>query len=402
MSFTYLPDQSADAPENTNGPENNVPAKSLSYDDFITYIKADIRRMQPEDDTFRQAMAQGFVYDREGQPVRDPETLTELQRDWRASNAGFDLGSLPLYFRDPAAPSKDFHVFDGRNEPEHATVGELTERAYYCHYPQPTKPKDVPKMTPWEKFCNVISFGLWKPDRVREAERNNAVSRMERLKIAEGMGFPLSKKEKRSYAKLRNLKPDQLKTYINKDTLPEDAQPTVPTSPQKTKEERLREITERNLEALRHEAEIAEHEMDRFKFENSPEHTYGRKLLKDYLTKCQNEPKSEQRLVVNNIVRQIQKEPYTFPLFIQTLGKCNTTAEQFEAVIKTGATHKLEFFRMMSMVSYENYRNNFMKEHGDKYGLAAAFSMAPQDSQDQPVNEDPQLGEKQPNMNLPH
>ena len=378
MSLTI--DQNANVPKNIEAPEGD-----LSLYDFMDYLN-DKRTLFPVTEQIRQAMRQGFLYDIEGQPVRDEETLVELQ------NAQ-SRGNLPMLFRDPADKTGTIHCLQGTRLFQHLPANKFIAGLFDIRFGQPTTPVEVPEMTFREKLGNFFSFGLWKPARVRRAERQNEVSRMERLKIVENMGVPVSRKESRKYKKLRGLTLQQLNEYIDSKKMPKASKQTEPPR-KKTPEERREELAERNRQRLQHEAGEAVDTLKGCSFYGDPNYAHGIELIEDYLRKCQDDPKSEQCPIVNSL-RTLIDDDYDFPEFVKSMSQKQTTPAQFEALMKTAVNLKMHFGQLRSLHDSAAFRENTIKTNGDKFGLAAAYGMATQKGQNVPANENPQLGGSQ-------
>lgn len=323
-----------------------------SFEDFIDALREhgslDTLRRQ-NTDVLLGAIKNGFIYDCEGELISQPFTLDRQETFWKRSHPGGTC--VPLYFLDPSVKDGELYFLktDGSlgggrldsaadiaipgSSRKPIRVRDLLEKDPRVRNEQPTKETEIPEMTFWEKVGHFFSFGLWKPTRIRQAERQCAVSRMERLKMAESMGYPASDLEKAEYASIWNMDAVQKQQYITgrpqKQDEPEIRVPMLSGNITTLK-------TERQKTQIRTIAPKITEKLDKLGLTDA-KYQYGLGVIREYLQDCRQHPDPDAQMSAIKLLQNAMVDPYERPYlqeFAENLSILHLDARQMGKVLK--------------------------------------------------------------------
>ena len=181
-------------------------------------------------DILRKALNNRWIYNRDGDLIETEAELRQYLTPVQDENG--DIRYNQLYFRDRNArpgngreesiyatrtdghiPFSRFtknEVLDVRDEDHHHTKTAHTGEQ------RPT----IPKMNIFQKIFSALTFGHWKPTKVRRAERGIAAYDASRLNAAKKLGFTMTPEEDEKINALGHLTREQRQAYAYDKTLP--------------------------------------------------------------------------------------------------------------------------------------------------------------------------------------
>ena len=179
-------------------------------------------------DAIQQAIGNGWIYDRDGDPITSMDALKQYLKPARDEYDGNVYHQL--YLRDRNAkrePDKEETVYatrpDGHVNAHMYNKNEVLDvktagsrKTAHIGEQRPA----IPKMNILQKVFSALTFGLWKPTKVRRAERGIAAYDAARMNAAKKLGFTMTPEETAKIDELGYMTRQQRRDYAYSRVLP--------------------------------------------------------------------------------------------------------------------------------------------------------------------------------------